>query len=567
MIRRVLICFVWLTSVSFLNAQVRFVASSDAKQIVAGQFFSVTFSLENASGEEFTPPSFKDFEVAGGPSTSTSISIINGSRKQSKSYTYNLTTNKVGRYNIGSAVMHVNGQTYRTQPISIEVVKGRSQSVSGNEPFLVVAEVDHAQGYIGQQITLKYVLYTNQDVRSYNFSSLPSFDGFFAQELHNYRGRTEQVVKDGVQYVSKVIKVVALFPQQKGTFLIDPARATIGISDGRRNNSFFFNTRLKQYQVNSNELAITIIDLPEDAPVSFSGAVGDFYMGSAVDKQTITQDDAVTLTLQVKGYGDGKFIEAPTQPYSHLFDIYDPNLLSEKSNIVDDRIEVFKTYEYLMIPKKTGTISFRPELSFYHLDSNKYETIYGQLYRINVLKGTGREQLDLVREEVSLPLPPHLDSLRGINDYFAFSSVHLGTNAVLIFGLFGLLLYRRHLDKEEAIDPAVKRYKKAQKVAQQKLFLAKEELDSGNVTAYYTQLRRTLQEYLSDKCNLPSSQLSKQHISDLFEKYGLETHQERVLAVMQKGERALYASVSPGAEIADYDTILNTISEIELQIS
>jgi len=145
--------------------------------------------------------------------------------------------------------------------------------------------------------------------------------------------------------------------------------------------------------------------------------------------------------------------------------------------------------------------------------------------------------------------------------------VHLGTNAVLIFGLFGLLLYRRHLDKEEAIDPAVKRYKKAQKVAQQKLFLAKEELDSGNVTAYYTQLRRTLQEYLSDKCNLPSSQLSKQHISDLFEKYGLETHQERVLAVMQKGERALYASVSPGAEIADYDTILNTISEIELQIS
>ena len=95
--------------------------------------------------------------------------------------------------------------------------------------------------------------------------------------------------------------------------------------------------------------------MPDGAPTSFSGAIGDFFMGTSIDKKSITQDDALTLTLQIKGDGDGRFIEPPAQPYTDLFDIYDPNLLGEQTQVTGDKVQVIKTYEYLMIPKKTGT--------------------------------------------------------------------------------------------------------------------------------------------------------------------------------------------------------------------
>ena len=209
--------------------------------------------------------------------------------------------------------------------------------------------LDHDTGYVGQQLTLKYTLFTNQSVRQVNFSNISDFDGFFAQEIKNYRSSTEQVVIDGVQYSKRVIGVFALFPQQKGITDIEPVDIVLGVSEGgRRSNSIFFSTRLKQYRARSNGLTIQVLDLPDGAPESFSGAIGDFYMGTSIDKKTITQDDALTLTLQIKGDGDGRFIEPPEQPYTDLFDIYDPNLLGEQTQVSDDKVQVIKTYEYLI---------------------------------------------------------------------------------------------------------------------------------------------------------------------------------------------------------------------------
>jgi len=553
-----------------LSSQVKFYASTDAKQIVAGNYFEVSFTLENARSQQFKAPSFINFNIVGGPNSSTQMSIVNGRTSQKMTYSYTLSTDKLGKYSIGPAEIIVDGKVLKTDPIQIEILKGKPPTKNAaGEPagdFLLEAYVDQNVGYVGQQITLRYDLYTTQDVRSYNFSTLPSFDGFFSQEIQGYNGRTERIVKDGVQYVKRTIKVIALFPQQKGSYSFDPARAVLGISTGRSSNNFFFSRRLKQINVSSTGFKLDITDLPDGAPESFSGAVGDFQMGTALDKKSITTDDAVTLTLQVRGVGDGKFIEAPTQPFSDEWDIYEPNLLNEDQKVVGERIQYTKTFEYLMIPKKLGRLQIRPEFTYFDVDSSMYFRIQGDQYSVNVIKGTGRELADIQTEEVSLAPIYATTNLKESGSTFAFSWGHGLGNLSLGLAALGLLLAKRRETKRNNIDPAILRNEKAQRLAIGKLSEAKEALDKGDVTQFYVMLRKGLTSYLSDKTNLASDQLSKEDISSLLEQHNLGNHKEEIFRIMQKGEQAIYAAIRPGDEDATYTRSIEIVKEIEVSL-
>ena len=555
-----------------LSGQVKFYASTDAKQIVAGNYFEISFTLENARSQQFKAPSFVNFKIVGGPNTSTQMSIVNGRRSQKMTYTYTLTTDKLGKYSIGPAEVTVNGKPLKSNPITIEVLKGKpaNSNAAGTAgeagDIILEAHIEQKTGYVGQQITLKYDLYTTLDVRSYNFSKLPAFDGFFAQELQGYNGQPERIVKDGVQYAKRTIKVIALFPQQKGSFSFDPARAVLGISTGKSSNNFFFSRRLKQLNIASSGFKLNIKDLPEGAPESFSGAVGDFQMGTAVDKKSITTDDAITLTLQVRGVGDGKFIEAPTQPFSNEWDIYEPNLLNEDQKVVGDRIQYTKTFEYLMIPKKLGRLQFRPEFTYFDADSSMYFRIQGDRYNVNVIKGTGRELADIQTEEIPLT-PIYTETrLKSIGDTFAFSWGHGIGNMFLGLGVLGLLLAKRKEIERNNIDPALLRNERAQKLAIAKLSEAKNELDKGDVTQFYIQLRKGLTSYLADKTNRDSDQLSKKDISNLLLQHNLSNHKDEIFRIMQKGEQAIYAAIRPGDEEATYQRTIEIVKEIEVSL-
>ncbi|MFT4566303.1 MAG: hypothetical protein ACI9FN_001258 [Saprospiraceae bacterium] len=556
-----------LLLISILNSQVKFYATTDAKQIVAGNYFDVSFTLENARSQQFKAPSFVNFEIVGGPNSSTQMTIINGRTSQKMTYSYTLTSNRIGHYSIGPAEITVNGQSIKSNPIAIEVLKGKAPTKNPDGipkgDIILEAHVDHQIGYVGQQITLRYDLYTTLDVRSYNFSKLPAFDGFFAQELQGYNGRTERLVKDGVQYVKRTVKVIALFPQQKGSYNFDPARAVLGISTGKSSNNFFFSRRLKQVNASSTGFNLNITDLPKGAPESFSGAVGNFQMGSAVDKKSITMDDAVTLTLQVRGVGDGKFIEAPTQPFSDKWDIYEPNLLKEEQKAVGAEIQYTKTFEYLMIPKELGRLQFRPEFTYFDTDSSMYFRIQGDRYNVNVTKGTGRELADIQTEEIALTPIYTSTRLKNIGSTFAFSWGHGIGNLSLGLAALGLLLFKRKEIERNNIDPAIIRNERAQKLAIAKLSEAKKALDKGDVTQFYIQLRKGLTSYLADKTNRASDQLSKEDISNLLQQHNLSNHKDELFRIMEKGEQAIYAATRPGDEEASYQRTIEIVKEIE----
>lgn len=123
------------------DAKINIEVSSDT--IGLNNTLEVAITVENAKAKNFNPPSFEGFRVQG-PSTSTSMSIINGDMTQSSTYTFYLTPREKGAFKIGSASVDTEGGTLKTDEKEIVVVENfdpeikpqkRQQSLWGDDPF------------------------------------------------------------------------------------------------------------------------------------------------------------------------------------------------------------------------------------------------------------------------------------------------------------------------------------------------------------------------------------------------------------------------------------------------
>ena len=68
--------------------EVNFSINISSDTVLMGNYIQVSFKLENARGDAFTPPSFEGFQVISGPNQSSSFSMYNGKVSQSISYSY-----------------------------------------------------------------------------------------------------------------------------------------------------------------------------------------------------------------------------------------------------------------------------------------------------------------------------------------------------------------------------------------------------------------------------------------------------------------------------------------------
>ena len=260
-----------------LVAQVSFEASTDAKQVVENGYFQITFTLNNASGADFRSPPFKDFKVLNGPSRSMSTTIINGKASQKLAYSYALQPKSIGKFTIAPATIKVNGKVLKSNAVSVEVIKASAASKSATEAdeLFVKAEIDTSEIYVGQQLVVDYKLYTTVNIENYDIAYESDYPGFFATDIRRFDSRAIREVVDGVQYTTKILKRIALFPQQTGLLTIDPMTIRLGVVVGqRRPSSFFFNSQIKPVNVQTNELEINVKPLPDPVPPTFSGAVG-----------------------------------------------------------------------------------------------------------------------------------------------------------------------------------------------------------------------------------------------------------------------------------------------------
>ncbi|MEM6316354.1 MAG: BatD family protein [Bacteroidota bacterium] len=558
-----------------LRAQVSFEASTDARQVVENGYFSVTFTLNNGKGTNFQAPPFRDFRVLNGPSRSMSTTIINGNATQKVSYTYSLQPKKKGTLTITPASIVVNGNTMRTKPISIKVLKASEvdKNASQEQQLFVKAETDTNLVYVGQQLVVDYKLYTTVNIENYDIAFEPEYQGFFARDIRRFDSRVVREVVDGVQYTTKVLKRIALFPQQTGLQTLEPMTVRLGVIIGnKRPNSFFFNNQIKPVNVQTNALEINVKSLPEPVPSNFSGAVGKYAMTSFMDKTSLTTDDAIDIRLTIQGNGDIKRLQAPSLGFPESFEVYEPKVIDEVSQESGGILKGQKTIEYLAIPKQAGRFRLSPSFTYFDTDSAKFVKLVPNIFNVNIRQG------QKVATTQKVP-PANLANkdIRYIKTAATFSSNRTPFPTTTLFYLLlalpflafgGALIYKQIIAKNGNIDLAALKSQKAQKVAIRRLEVAESFLKENKSRAFYDEISKALLGYVCDKLQIPLSELSKKNMSQKMQVLAVkDQHISSFLSVIKTAEMALFAGMDNSAAMSEtYQKSIKVISDIEAEL-
>jgi hypothetical protein len=582
-----------------------FTASVSSNKVGINDRFQVsfTFSGTDINGiKNFTAPAFQNFLVLSGPNQSSNMEIINGAVSASRTFSYYIQAKSIGKFNIESASIVLNGTTYKTKPVSIEVVKGstvpNNNGSTSRQPVItqkdigdnlfVKATANKRRVYLGEPVIVTYKLYTRLNIASQmSVNKLPQYNGFWAEELstpNNITFTTEIV--HGKQYRVGLLKEVCLFPSQTGELSVTPFELNVPVQIKNRkrsgnifddffNDPFFDIGRTVNYDAKSNTLKVKVVPLPDkNVPSSFNGAVGSFTLKSTIDKTTVKANEPVSIKLDISGTGNIKLIDAPEVKLPTGFDNYEPKV-SEQINR-NGKISGTKKIEYLVIPRLSGKREIPPiKFSYFDLNKKSYVTLETKRFGLNVEKGnegsnyasTSKEDVKLLGDDIRyIKTSTDVEKQGGILIYKVGFWVAAGLPLML---LAGLVTFKKRNDKLLSNAQLLK-YQKAQKVARNRLKIAKNLLQEKNQTAFYSEISLALFGYLEDKLNIPKSEFSlEEAISRLQQGNINESVINNLKQTAEKCEYIRFAPQKDGLAAMNeiYKQSSNIIIEIEKSIS
>jgi hypothetical protein len=438
---------------------------------------------------------------------------------------------------------------------------------------------------MGEQITLTYKLYFKTNIESPSFSKLPSYNGFWAEELEQPTNLRPQVeMYNGERYQSVVIKRAALFPTKTGKLTISPLELNVPVIIRRRrtgndifddffNDSFFSRNEKIDYTAKSNSAVVNIKPLPGNAPESFNGAVGKFNFNASIDKNEVEQNDAVTIKIDVSGQGNIALLDIPEIKLPPGFEQYDPKTSESivKENIITGR----KSIEYLVVPRVSGQKTIEPiEFTFFDISRKRYVTLTSLEFKLDISRAEGvvdapvaglsKEEVRLLSQDIRfIKISSFNFSKKGefalIKSWFWFTAI------IPLIVLLSVLEIKRRQDKLYGNVKLLK-YQKAEKFAKQRLKISKKALDSNDLSKFYEELSSAIFGYLEDKLSIQKSEMSLDKAVDELSKRGTETELiDKLKTTAEKCEFARFApSSGTGQEESElYQSTVKLIVDLE----
>jgi hypothetical protein len=593
---------------ALLPAQdVTFTASAKST-VVVGERFQLQYKL-NADGTGFRGPNIVDFNVLSGPasSTSSSVQIIGGqvTREVSNTYTYVLSATKEGKFTIPPATINHGGKQYTSNPVTVEVRKGaaapsgsgRTQQPEDAIDVFLRAEVSNTTPYLGEQITISYKLYFNNQISGHDgFQKISSFPGFWAKNLFPNQREipTTTDVINGKEYNVAEVRKFALFPQRTGKIEIRPGKSDITVrvrTDARRRSSdpffdSFFNDpffrgqhRDVNKQLSSNSLTIDVKPLPtRDRPAEYGGAVGKFSIRAEIDQTEVKVNEPITIKLTVQGNGNIELFDLPKPVFPPDFDVFDPETKSD-IRVAPTGVSGSRTFQYLIIPRNPGDFTINP-IAFAYFDParNNYFTEKSPAYNITVQRGEGtssdvtfggsvrQEGIQVIGSDIRhIKMPPY--QFRPVGTYFfASQTYYLLLIIPVILTILILLIWRKQMEKRS--NTRLMKNIRATKVARKRLKVAYNYMKNGNENKFYNETARALWGYLSDKLNISVSELSMENVRNKM--IAGKANEETINRFIETLNETEYTRFAPGSKSENMDKIytsaIETISKIEKEL-
>lgn len=522
----------------------RFYLRASQDRVEVGQTFELEAVLENMESRDIQLPDVTPFTIVQGPFVYSSHSSINGKVTATISYKYILLAPQVGKYNLPPATTKVGSKVIKSNSITITVEKSTQKAQNDIKPegeSFVRLEASVLNAYVGQQIVLDYVVYTRQNIESYRILNDPNFDGFFAQPVTDIRDQATKKMIKGKEYYSQVIRRHILFPQKTGKYTIGPSNIALDILADENTTSFFFRD-VKTTNISTNSVTIHIKKLPEGAPKSFTGAVGQFEMEAEILKRTVKQNESITLKMMVEGDGDPKIVTAPILNLSSTHvEVYEPNLINDEVRPQGQKLGMSKTFEYIIVPKKDSSFVLMPEFTYFSPDEGKYITIKSNPININVVQGIGPFVESTVNDGQNKEISSDIRLFQKSNEWFLTWKHTVSILFISMMTFIALYLKKKKQNminhqKVAIIDPEneiITSFEQLQKY-----------INSKEDKIFYQELLASLNSYIVKKLELnPSEATSTEILKILNDITPLAGAEHAYKYIVQQCELAKYAAV------------------------
>jgi len=579
-----ILCFVFLGSIA--QAQVTFEAKVSKKKLGLNERLRVDFEM-NQDGDNFNPPDFEGFRVVGGPNQAISNSYFNGKRSYSKTYSYFLSPLKKGSATIGQATIEIEGKTYKTSPIAVNVGNAVKISKDGsNAEYLaeenvhLVAEISNTSPYLNEAITVTYKLYVSHNVgitSNWRELSSPKYADFWSQNINtqgNYKTYDAKYKGEDYRYV--ILRSTVLYPQKTGELDIEPLTLDIPVDVRSNKRDMFGRQRMARVNktVSAGGRTITVKPLPlEGKPNDFTGAVGDFQFQVKTNKTTLDANESLELTTKISGKGNLKLFDLPSLKLPSALEVYTP----ERDNQVTVQLDGMRgniSEKYTVVPQFKGNYPVRPiTFSYFNPKTERYETLSSEEVVINVENGpvasaTQAEDTAVAADNVDdtqfkfIKLEANLKPIATTPFFKSKLFWSLLGGPILLLPLVIVVGKKRreHLADAEGI-----KLRRANKLAKKYLSEAKKNMNDRVV--FYEALERAFHNYLKAKLNIETSDFSKEKISALLEERQVQPAiVSEFILVLKSCEYARYTPTSQVAMQQDYEKSARIISTIDKQI-
>src|SRR5436309_3865476 len=369
--------------------------------------------------------------------TSQRVEINNFNLTASVSYDYTVLPLRAGMFTIPPQTIRVGSNSLRTPALTLHVAASSNQQATQNRrgarpttdtSKLVFAEliVPKKIAFVGEMVPVQVRL--GYDPRTHPQLTEPpeiTGQGFTAQKLQQSSENLETI--NGRTYNIVTFKS-AIAAVHSGKLEIGPVKAKAQVVVPRRLSSprsrspfdlfdlddpfsdpFFSNPfgqfgERREVEISSEPVTLDVKALPQNAPPSFSGAIGNFTMTTEAKPKSVQVGDPITVTSTISGRGNFDRVNAPAPEDEHGWHKYPPSSKFKQDDEVG--ISGAKTFEMVLSPnEKKQSI---PPLAFSYFDPVKeqYVTLRSDPIAITVQGGVAAAPNAATAQAGSAPTPP-----------------------------------------------------------------------------------------------------------------------------------------------------------------
>ncbi len=551
-------------------AQSPIIAQVDRTTVTTDEEVALTVTVSGNSIGLATPelPDMPDFAIMSNDISSSQISVVNGQMTVQIIFNYRLRPLKEGKVEIPSISVVLDGQTYRTVPIPIEVLPGgrpaaapgagaETPTALAGKNLFVEAGVDNKTPYLGQQITYIFRFYQATDAQlalGRPDYQPPRFTNFWGQKVLSQPYYSAAV--DGRDYLVTEVHT-ALFPANPGPLTIPPARLVIPGDLFQR-----------EIVLQTNPVTVAVRPLPAGAPPDFSGGVGVFKMQASLKPPQGKVNEPLTLRLDIEGPGNVEMLTEPPLPELPGWRVFNSQSTSS-SEAQGDIVYGRRRFERLIVPGQPGAFTIPAiTLSYYDPQAEAYRSLKTDPIHVTIAPGAAEPPpaaSEPVKQPVNVmagdirhikPVPTSLESAGGLLLAQPLYWVFWLLPALVVGGVWLWQNQRQRLQR----DTAYARSLRARRAAQKILATTGQPGVDG-----YAAVHHALLGYLSDKLNRPTVGLTNADLINLLQEQHLSQalieQIEALLAQIEAGRFGPLEDMAMQALVSDTQKLINQLEK------